>query len=98
MPYVFTATHGVKLADADRTRRSDGSYDETYAVWAKFTPTASELVNGVTVRRYRFETNDSKVAARLRKIERYGITEVKPDKAEPEKKEPATPSSADPGK
>lgn len=86
MPYVFEATHGVVFAEAERTRRPDGGFDETYEEWANFQPTESLVVNGITVRRYRFETTDSKIAARLRKVDDYGITEVK---AEPEKKEPA---------
>jgi hypothetical protein len=68
--YVFHATHGVEFSE-------DGTKP-----WAKFVldSASTVLVNGVTVRTYRFETDDTKVAARLRKVDDYGITEVKPDK------------------
>lgn len=71
--YVFTATHGVKFSE-------DGTNP-----WARFEldSKSSALVDGVTVRTYRFETDDAKIAARLRKVEGYGITEVKADKPAP---------------
>jgi hypothetical protein len=74
MAYAFTATHGVKFSE-------DGT-----TVWAHFTldTTSTALVDGVTVRKYRFETADAKIAARLRKVEGYGITEAKSDKPEPD--------------
>ncbi|WP_040815057.1 hypothetical protein [Nocardia concava] len=67
MSYVFTATHAVEFSE-------DGA-----TPWAKFEfdSASSELVNGVTVKRYRFETGDAKIAARLRKVDDYGITELK---------------------
>ncbi|MET7752314.1 MULTISPECIES: hypothetical protein [Actinomycetes] len=67
MPYVFTATHGVTFSE-------DGT-----TPWAKFEidSTANELVDGVAVKVYRFETADAKIASRLRKVDDYGITEVK---------------------
>ncbi|SNY84079.1 hypothetical protein SAMN04244553_3594 [Nocardia amikacinitolerans] len=72
--YVFHATHGVEFSE-------DGTNP-----WAKFVldSASSSLVNGVTVRTYRFETSDAKIAARLRKIDDYGITEVKADKPDPD--------------
>lgn len=67
MPFVFTATHGVTFSE-------DGT-----APWAKFEldSTATELTDGVAAKVYRFETSDAKVATRLRKVDDYGIAEVK---------------------
>lgn len=96
MPYVFEATHGVTFADTDRKRRPDGGWDETYDVWADFKPTDPLLVNGVAVKRYRMETSDSKIAARLRKVDDYGITEVKADKEPTPSKEPENPAPEPP--
>ncbi len=70
----FTATHGVMFQDDD-------------GVWAHFVPdtTSDELVDGVAERRYVFETEDDKVAARLRKVDDYGIAEVKRPAGRPRK-------------
>ena len=72
---VFHATHGVEF--------SENGTDP----WAKFVldEESTSLVNGVTRRVYRFETSDPKVAARLRKVEGYGIAEVKADPADSSK-------------
>lgn len=69
---VFTATHGVKFTD------DDGD-------WAHFVldEESTELVEGVTVKVYRFATKNTKVIGRLRKVKGWGITEVK-DAPEPE--------------
>ena len=66
---VFTATHGVQLADTG----PKGEYQK----WAHFTR-AQELEepNGPMV--FSFATGDPKVAARLAKVDQYGITEVTP--------------------
>ncbi|WP_433597918.1 hypothetical protein ACQPXH_19195 [Nocardia sp. CA-135953] len=68
---VFHATHGVEFSE-------DGTNP-----WAKFVldNESTGLVDGVTKRVYRFETSDTKVIARLRKVDDYGITEVKAEKA-----------------
>ncbi|PQP24159.1 hypothetical protein [Rhodococcus opacus] len=69
---AFTATHGVVFADDS-------------GEWARFTldEESTELVDGVTVKVYRFETTDTKTAARLRKVEGWGIAEVKAPAAKP---------------
>lgn len=59
--YTFTATHGVQLGEP---------------VWASFRRDI-ELDTPEGERRYRFETDDAAVAARLRKVADYGITEAK---------------------
>lgn len=81
MTYVFTATHGVEFADTTRARTQRGDWEETFDVWARFEidSASTVLVDGVTVRSYRFETSDAKIAARLRKITDYGIAEAKPE-------------------
>lgn len=75
---VFTATHGVKFTD------DDGD-------WAHFVldEESTVLVDGVTVRVYRFATKNTKVIGRLRKVKGWGIAEVK-DSPEPES-EPVLP-------
>lgn len=79
---VFTATHGVEFRDADDV------------VWAKFVldDESTELVNGVTRKRYRFETDDPAVAARLRDVDDYGITEVDPEVEADDKPKPEPPA------
>ena len=66
---VFTATHGVQLADTG----PKGEYQK----WAHFTrDSGREEPNGPMV--FSFATADPKVAARLAKVGKYGITEVTP--------------------
>lgn len=60
--YQFTATHGVQFRDDD-------------GVWAHFTRDAGrETGDGRKV--YVFETDDAKVAQRVRSVKDYGITET----------------------
>lgn len=85
---VFTATHGVKFTD------DDGD-------WAHFVldeVKSADLVDGVSVKVYRFETKNTKVIGRLRKVKGWGITEVK-DAPEPEptpEPEPELPVAPEP--
>lgn len=64
---VFTATHGVTLADT-------GPKGE-FLKWAQFTAAPQrQQPNGPMV--FEFSTTDAKVADRLAKSGQYGITEV----------------------
>ncbi|HET6816881.1 MAG TPA: hypothetical protein VFH66_06605 [Mycobacteriales bacterium] len=65
--YKFTATHGVTFSD-----QPDGGDLQT---WAAFTEDR-EAMKPTGERVYTFETDDAKVADRLRKVDDYGITEV----------------------
>ncbi|MEV0078057.1 hypothetical protein AB0H58_16760 [Nocardia neocaledoniensis] len=67
MANTFTSTHGVEFTDEDGT------------VWAKFThdPELDRAEGTGSLRGYRFTTNDPQVAARLRRVRDYGITEVR---------------------
>lgn len=60
---MFIATHGVHLGEPGEE-------------WAQFVRD-EELDTPEGEKRYRFTTEDPQVAARLRKIKDYGITEVK---------------------
>ena len=66
---VFTATHGVTLADTG----PKGEYQE----WARF-ERAPELEGPDGAKVYRFATSDPKVAERLLSdgCKPYGVTEV----------------------
>lgn len=63
---TFIATHGVQFSDDD-------------GVWAHFHYDAEWPERDSTEHRrvFRFDTDDDKVAARLRKVNDYGIEEVK---------------------
>lgn len=65
--YVFTATHGVHLSE-------DGLTVLAHFVRDRSAP-ERDSVNYKTV--YRFETDDDATAAKIRKIDGYGIEEVK---------------------
>jgi len=76
--FNFTATHGVELGEP-----VDSKDPSTYAAWAHFEHDRDQdTAEGGKV--YTFGTDDTKVAARLRKVDEYGITEVKDSKAEPD--------------
>lgn len=65
--YEFVATHAVQFLDA-----------ETGDAWAVF-ERARELDTPRGHARYRFGTDDAKIAARLRSdLNEHGISEVKP--------------------
>ena len=64
--YEFHATHGVTFGGAQP--------------WAQFGH-APELSTPDGQKRYRFTTTDAAVARRLRKVDGYGITEVKREAA-----------------
>lgn len=66
--YRFVATHGVEFGEPDDSGK--------LSVWAAFTRDSSLDTPGGE-KRYSFETDDAKVAARVRKVEDYGITEDK---------------------
>jgi hypothetical protein len=79
--FEFTATHGVHFSDDNGT-------------WAHF-QRAFELDTPDGGKCYTFSTSDSAVAARLRKVNDYGITEVsKPAESEPAKRGPGRPRKA----
>lgn len=61
--YRFVATHGVEFSDEN-------------GVWAKFVRDPA-LDTDEGEKRYVLETDDPKVAARVRKVGDYGITEDK---------------------
>jgi hypothetical protein len=65
--YRFTATHGVEF--------SDTFDDGTLNTWAAFKRDEA-LDSPEGGRGYVFETDDAKAAARLRKVDDYGITDV----------------------
>jgi hypothetical protein len=77
---TFTATHGVEFGEQAAPKR-DGGAPGPYVVWAKFEHDRSlDTVEGV--RTYTFSTDDEAVAARVRAVNDYGITEVSaPDEA-----------------
>jgi hypothetical protein len=63
----FTATHGVHLADLGVQFKRDGSRTDS---------------DGRAHPVYTFETDDTKKAADLRKVEGYGIEEAKQSKSD----------------
>lgn len=64
----FTATHGVEFGETDPKTG-------VYTAWAKFARDR-ELDTPTGVKTYTFETDDEKVADRLRAVKEYGIVEV----------------------
>jgi len=86
----FTATHGVEFGEQAAPKR-DGGTPGPYIVWAKFEHDRNlDTVEGV--RTYTFSTDDEAIAARVRAVDDYGITEVDaPVDATPET--PATPAA-----
>lgn len=74
--FNFKATHGVHLSEDGET------------AWAHFKlDPEAEPREGRFQNTYRFATDDAKVAERVRKVEGYGIEEVKDAKEAPASKE-----------
>ena len=65
---TFTATHGVEFGEQDEKSGA-------YVVWAHFEHDRDQdTAEGVKV--YTFSTDDEQIAARVRAVNDYGITEV----------------------
>lgn len=76
--YIFCADYGVEF------REPGPSPIEPDRVWAHFVldEQSTGLVDGVTKRVYRFETDDPEIAKRLHAVNDYGIREVDADDAD----------------
>lgn len=92
--FKFTATHGVHLTDQVKDAKTGDTEHET---WAHFTrdeaaderPSITGQRGGIGSRVYRFETDDAKIADRVRGLMdkdggEYGVQEVKGDDAKPD--------------
>jgi len=81
--YTFTATHGVEFGEQSAPKREGGA-PGPYVAWAKFERDRErDGADGTKV--YVFTTDDEAIAARLRTVTDYGITEVgAPVEAPPE--------------
>jgi hypothetical protein len=77
----FTSHYGVEFADQEKDEKTGALLHKP---WAKFElvpgdprPSLTGQQGGLGSRVYAFETDDAKVAERVRKINDYGIAEVK---------------------
>ena len=82
---TFTATHGVEFGEQD-------AKTGVYAAWARFErDRIRDTVDGVKA--YVFRTDDKKIAARVRAVKDYDITEVDEPAAAETPEPPVTPEA-----
>lgn len=94
--FKFTATHGVHLSDQAKDPKTGETLHET---WAHFThdeaagerPSVTGQRGGIGSRVYVFETEDAKVAERVRSLigGEYGVQEVKGDEPKGDENKPS---------